>query len=123
MSKGTHATGSVALNAYRSGQRSVSRGRAHHRRHTMTMSVAVLGGLMAGLAEPATLLIAGHPGEAMKHATYNYTGWNSWESRWQPMGMQRGLMPLLIGVGVHKIANAAGVNRMLARAKIPFLRI
>jgi len=89
----------------------------------MTISVAVMGGLLAGLEQPAEALFRGDYSTAMKRLSYGYTGWNAWTHSWDPRGMQQGLMPLMIGVGVHKLANAFGVNRMLAKSKIPFLRV
>lgn len=42
---------------------------------------------------------------------------------WEFKRMMWGLIPILGGLAVHKVAGALGVNRAIARAGIPFIRI
>lgn len=37
--------------------------------------------------------------------------------------MKEGLLPLLVGVAVHKVAGRLGLNRALGRAGVPIIRI
>ncbi len=37
--------------------------------------------------------------------------------------LRYGLLPILLGLGVHKLANYIGINRMIAKAGIPVIRI
>lgn len=89
-----------------------------------TIPIAVLGGLFAGLAVPIAQAMNGASEEALKHITNNYTGFNPWSGRWSIDGLKRGLLPLLIGVLVHKfVGTELGVNRVLGRSRVPLLRI
>lgn len=35
----------------------------------------------------------------------------------------RGIIPIMVGFGIHKVATMVGLNRVLAQARVPFLRI
>lgn len=37
--------------------------------------------------------------------------------------LRTGLLPIVAGFGVHMIASKLGINRAIARAKVPFIRI
>lgn len=53
-----------------------------------------------------------------------YTGWTgNPAAQWEPAYMKYGLAPLAIGFVAHKIATKLGVNRMIARAGVPVVRI
>ena len=98
-------------------------GKARRKAAKMTIPVAVIGGV-AGM--PAMSLIIGdvkagnwdliprHMGEI---AGVTSTGTFSW-----PLA-QKNMMPLIAGALVHKAAGIVGINRMLGKAKIPFLRV
>lgn len=47
--------------------------------------------------------------------TTGFAPWNPSGSRWQPLYMRFGLLPIATGMLVHYIANATGVNRGLAK--------
>jgi hypothetical protein len=42
---------------------------------------------------------------------------------WEPKHLASGLFPLLGGIAVHKLASKMGVNRAIAQAGIPILRV
>lgn len=53
-----------------------------------------------------------------------YTGWTGNPARsWEPAYLKYGLAPLVAGVVLHKVAGKVGINRMLATAGVPFVRI
>lgn len=53
-----------------------------------------------------------------------YTGWTGNPARsWEPAYLKYGLAPLAAGFVLHKVAGRVGVNRMLASAGVPFVRI
>lgn len=53
-----------------------------------------------------------------------YTGWTGNPARsWEPAYLKYGLYPLIAGMVLHKAAGKFGVNRMLASAGVPFVRI
>jgi hypothetical protein len=51
------------------------------------------------------------------------TGYNPMTKTWQPAQLKTGLIPITVGVAVHKIASMTGMNRMIAAAGIPYFRI
>lgn len=100
----------------------------HRSRNKFTLPLAVI----AGLASPV--------GRSVWHATHfgitgseggiaefsrTMIGFNPYATpmTWEPWRMKYGLLPVLAGIAVHKLANMVGVNRMLARSGIPFIRI
>jgi len=95
----------------------------------ITIPLAVVAPLAAGLGEPIMNMIADPSPETIKgslnHIGLIYTGYNAVEGSFQPEMLSRGLVPLVIGALVHKFVGGSplNVNRMLARAKVPFIRI
>lgn len=90
-----------------------------------TIPLAPILGLAAGLAKPLQFLLAGQVEYAVIEATRNYTGYDMQaQSFWAP-NLMKGLVPLLIGLGVHKFVGGAplNANRMLAAANVPIIRI
>lgn len=52
------------------------------------------------------------------------TGYDTDGGPWQPMyAVKNGLGPIILGVMVHKLASKLGVNRTLAGAGVPWIRI
>ena len=53
------------------------------------------------------------------------TGFNPYDSAvgFQGYRLRYGLVPVLVGFGIHKLAGMVGINRMLANAGIPVIRI
>lgn len=51
------------------------------------------------------------------------TGYNWQAGRMEWPALYRGMGPILLGFLAHKVASRMGVNRALAKAKVPFLRI
>jgi hypothetical protein len=43
--------------------------------------------------------------------------------KWMPEYLMQGVGPIVVGVFVHKLASKLGINRGLARAGVPFLRV
>lgn len=90
-----------------------------------TFPVAVL----AGLAVPAIDIWKNGLGQgdfqrAGITATAIFTGYNPESHTWELSYLKRGLLPVVAGMAVHKfIGGSLGVNRMLARAKVPFIRL
>jgi len=123
------AKSNVALAAYKAGERS-SRGknRVHHKAQ-MTVPLAVVGGFMPLLDFMAGSFAAGpgSPEGLVRHMARDLcmitTGYDTWNKKWNMSHMWRGTFPILLGLGVHKLATKFGLNRALGRAGIPFLRI
>lgn len=115
-------------------------GSKEHRRRSRSMTVPL--GVVIGLA-PGVTTVANYIkafGWRPLYATQgagDYRGWldvlcniylgispnKAYGSYFTPWGLPSGLYPLLAGVGIHKLAGMFGVNRLLGRAHVPFIRI
>jgi hypothetical protein len=93
------------------------------RRHGFTIPLAVIGGLVPTAAFAAEGLKVGGPVEAAKRASMRLTGWNPWVGQWYLSEFAAGWLPILAGVVAHKLANKTGINRAIASAGIPVLRV
>lgn len=100
----------------------------HHGKAKMTIPLAVV----AGFASPVGRTIGhfqshGLTGEEGAIAEFSRTmiGLNPYATsmKFEGWRLRYGLMPVVFGLGVHKLANLIGLNRMLARARIPLVRI
>jgi len=63
---------------------------------------------------------------AMRMGDYlgsSMTGYSVVANDFKAWRLKNGLLPLGIGFGVHKVATKLGINRMIASAGIPFIRI
>ena len=96
----------------------------HRRKAQMTMPLAVV----AGFVPPARIIWAesrgsrGLEGGAVA-ASRIFIGYDQNNSRWDFTQLQYGFGPILMGFGIHKVAQMVGLNRALAAARIPFIRI
>ena len=99
--------------------------RRGRRRYTMTIPIAPIAGLLAGMHEPIVRIMQGKADLAIEAVSRNYTGYSPKDKNWLPERMARGLLPLVIGCLVHKFVGGPplNLNRVLARAKVPFIRI
>jgi len=94
------------------------------RRPQMTVPLAVV----AGFVPPARIIFAesqggrGVEGGAVA-ASRIFLGYDSNNARWDFNQLQFGFGPILMGFGIHKVAQMVGINRALAAARIPFIRI
>lgn len=106
-------------------RRRYGRYRARRNSGGMTIPLAPVLGLVAGLAGPAQDLMKGDYNRAAINALYNYTGYNMEAKVFNAQGLINGLMPLVMGLLVHKFVGGKplGLNAVLARAKVPFIRI
>lgn len=96
----------------------------HRKKAAMTMPLAVV----AGFVPPGLIVYResqggrGIQGGAMA-ASRIFLGYDSGTAKWDFSQLQYGFGPVLVGFGVHKVAQMLGVNRALAAARIPFIRI
>lgn len=91
----------------------------------MTIPIAPVAGLMAGVASAIPWIKAGNWESAMHEIVRNFTGYYIPVREFRPQDLQRGLMPLVAGLLVHKFVGGAplNLNKTLAAAGVPFLRI
>lgn len=106
--------------------------RKRRRRSGMTIPLAPIAGLMAGIAggqspgySPLKLILAGDFENAANALSMNYTGFSIMEGTWNPQRMSVGILPLVIGALVHKFIGGPplNLNRMLGAARVPLIRI
>lgn len=91
------------------------------RRRTPTVSVAVV----AGLAPGASRLYdhRANLSTLSNEAGRIYLGYDSWTGNVNLQTLRYGLLPAFFGMVVHKVASRMGVNRAIASAGIPVLRL
>lgn len=102
------ATSNVALAAYKAGERAKRKGKS--RRAKFNISLAVVAGTLPYLSTVKDGFDAQGLNGAMKMATkaVGYDGYSkTWSFTWVK---QSGIMGVLAGVLVHKMANRFGVN-------------
>ena len=92
-----------------------------HSKSKITIPIAIVGGLLPGVK--GVWDRRADPGAAMGFVAAAYTGVNIDTGKFYPQALKGGLLPLGIGVIIHKIAGMAGINRAIAGAGIPYLRI
>jgi len=95
----------------------------HHKRPGMTVPVAVLAGFAPlGVAALEGYQYNGVKGLA-KRVTLGMTGYNIEDKKFYAQEMAKVAGPIVLGVVVHKLAGKLGINRALAGAGVPFLRV
>jgi hypothetical protein len=96
----------------------------HHKKKQFTLSLAVVAGFAPLAIDVGTQIKNGNFSEAGRVAVHNLAGYNYWSNTWDMDGFKHGLFPILAGFLVHKfIGGNLGINRMLARAGIPIIRL
>jgi len=95
----------------------------HHKRAGMTVPVAMLAGFAPlGVAAMDGYKYNGWTGVG-KRVSLGLTGYNTEDGKWYPSEMVKVTAPIVAGILVHKLAGKLGINRALAGAGVPFLRV
>lgn len=89
-----------------------------------TIPIAPIIGLAAGLAGPIKDLMDGEVEFAVNKLKYAYLGLDT-DNNFKAEALMNGLVPLVVGGLVHKYVGGAplNLNRMLAAANVPIIRI
>lgn len=82
----------------------------------LAMVMGTVPGVMA-VAEPMPFK------DRVKTASAVFAGYDMYSKKWAWDNFKRGGLPVLLGIGVHLGASKLGANKLLARAKVPWLRI
>ncbi|GAH94226.1 unnamed protein product [marine sediment metagenome] len=89
-----------------------------------TVPLGIVAGFVPYLINLKQGYDAGGWGALSMYGVRSLTGYNYEAHSFSLGDMRYGLLPILLGMGVHKIVGSKlGVNRMLGRAKVPFIRI
>jgi hypothetical protein len=101
------------------------RGRTmRHHKGGMTLPVAALAGFIPLASNGYNAYKTGGMRTAGYNVMANLSGYDFATGQWNFANLKGGLMPLMAGFIVHKIVGGMlGVNRMLSRARVPFIRI
>jgi len=100
--------------------------RKSRRRRKTTIPVALIAGASAGAIEPVSLIVSGQvtPMRGIEYIIAHYTGYRTWDRRFDLNELKLGLMPLIAGALIHKfVGGTLGVNKALGQAGVPLLRI
>lgn len=91
-----------------------------------TIPLAIVAGFIPLGSDIWTAAHSGTPRDIPNTIVNDITGINMVDPqhmRWQWDGLKRGTLPILGGFLIHKLAGSVGLNRTLARAGVPFIRI
>jgi hypothetical protein len=100
--------------------------RKQHSKPGMTIPVAVIAGfapLGIGLLGAVKRGMAGDMAGMSQEMTIRTTGYNTDTKSFHWPTFMQSYGPIVAGLVIHKAASRLGVNRALARAGVPFLRV
>jgi len=97
--------------------------KAVHHAKKMTIPLAVVAGLAPGLAVTATTVKNSGWMAGTRIMGMTYTGFDYSTGQFSMNAMKTGLLPLAVGTIIHKVAGMLGINRAIAGAGIPIIRI
>lgn len=101
----------------------MAKAKARRKSAGMTLPVAVLAGFAPlGVAALDGYKYSGFAGVG-KRVALGLTGFNTEDQKWYPQEMLKVTAPILAGILVHKLAGRLGINRALAQAGVPIIRI
>ena len=100
----------------------MARSKKHHSKKGFTLPLAVVAGF-APLAINTYNVSGGGPARMGWMVTQAITGYDTDTRKFWMGNLNKGLIPIAIGVIVHKIAGKLGINRAIAGAGIPFIRV
>lgn len=96
------------------------------RKAKFTLPLAVVAGFVPITLKGVDLVKSGGFGN-LKYLTKRLIPWdsdaNGGKGAFSAKYLGEGLFPILGGIAFHMIANKIGINRLLSRAGIPFIRI
>lgn len=95
----------------------------HHRKQ-FTIPMAVIGGFAPIMVKGLKGYQSGGATGLLQEVTAYSTGYHIALKQWQPKLLIEGMTPVIVGGLVHKfIGGKLGINRMLANAGVPVLRL
>jgi len=93
----------------------------------MTIPLAIVAGFLPLGVDVYNSIKGGRPQDIPNTIVNDLTGFNivdPYHPQWQFVGLKRGLIPITAGMAIHKfVGGSLGINRALASAGVPFIRI
>ena len=98
--------------------------RVGRRAKRMTVPLAIVAGFVPAALDIKLAYKVGGFEAALGHVSLCASGYDPSDGVWKPMfAFEKLYGPLLLGAVVHSAANHLGINRVLAKAGIPILRV
>jgi len=98
--------------------------KGYRRKKRFTIPLGIYAPLGYTVARRGYELAGGVPIDTILDRTlYEYSGYSFEFKNWKFDRMKLGAIPLVAGLMAHKVAGKLGLNRMLANAGIPYIRI
>lgn len=89
----------------------------------MKIPLLLVAGLSVGVGNTLSDIQTYGLANGTKLMSRHWLGYDHVSGRFIPSLMKGGTYPLIVGAVLSKIASALGINKMLGRAKIPFIRL
>jgi len=90
----------------------------------LTLPMGLLAGLAPGVTRTAQTFQANGAQAAANEALAIYSGFDTETNSFSMSNLSLGLVPLLVGWGLHKfVGGGLGINRALAQARVPLIRL
>ena len=115
----------LTVKAPRKAKRKMTRRKKTRRSRSITIPLAPVVGLIPMVSGAAESLIYGDTKTAIKRLSWDTLGYSLTTHKWDARKCGANITPLIIGLLLHKFVGGSplNLNRTLARAKIPFIRI
>jgi len=114
----------MAKQTKRSRRRYFSRPRRRSNGFRLSLPVAAILGFLPLGQSIYTGFNSGGITQASRVGLRSLTGYDTASNTWNWVYMKTGAIPIAIGLLIHKVVGGTlGVNRMIARTGIPFIRI
>lgn len=99
--------------------------KSRRRRAGLTIPLAPVIGLGVGVVPAVQKAMQSNWEGAVHDLALNYLGYSTIDGKFHFEHLSKGLYPLILGVLIHKFVGGSPLNfnRLLARAKIPLIRI
>jgi len=125
--KGQFKKGGGRIGDGRGKRKSSHRGSTHvarRRRSGFTLPLGLIAGLAPGVTRTLAFAQAQGPQAAANEALAIYSGYDAASGSFSVANMSQGLMPLLVGWALHRfVGSGLGINRALAAARVPVVRL
>ncbi len=113
----------MAKTKVRTRRRYFSRARMPRGKRKPTISLAIMGGMSVPVIQAVNVYKYAGVVNALSNFTQNMTGFVPTTGEFHVEYIKKGLLPVMGGALIHKVASMVGLNRMIAQAGVPFIRI